>query len=284
MNARYKTQTAITSLSAALLIMISCNNPVDTRAIATEVEPETGINTNSETGLIAGFPLDGDILLENTGVSVSEDDTDTPTIEWTQGLSGFALKSDENGDYIRIADGVLPEITISGTVEVWVKPEQDTVNYYSGILHKGDNPEVTPEWYFVDEAWTMMFHSDSKPFFFVVCEDENGSFTPISLKAAHAITKNEWSHLAATWSYNETSKDTVIKLYVNGVEVLSKTRNGIGPVRDSDGDLIIGSQLPVPYGTTYYTFKGLIDEVSLYNVERTPEEIQTDYQVFASEL
>ena len=291
MNAKLKMNmklSIITITAILLLALASCTNPVSSSLSAADPVPvpETGIDVDSAIGLVAGLTLDSDILLSYPGVSVSEDAEGNATIEWVEGLSGTALKGDENGDFIRIADGTLPELTVAGSVEVWVKPELNAVNYYTGILHKGDNPEViTPEWYFVDETWTMLFHADSKPYFFVVTESEDGTVTPVSLMADTAIVKGEWSHLAATWIYDELSKDTVIKLYVNGEVVVSKTLNGIGPVRDTDGDLIIGSQLPVPYnGSDYYTFKGLIDEVSLYNVARSADEIMADYQVYASVL
>ncbi len=291
MNAKLKMnkKLSISAISTLLfLTLVSCNNPVNSRLSAADPAPapETGIYENPAIGLVAGISLDSDILLTYPGVSVSEDTDGNATIEWVEGLSGSALKCDENGDFIRIADGTLPELTVSGSVEVWVQPDLNAVNYYTGILHKGDNPEViTPEWYFVDETWTMLFHADSKPYFFVTCENEEETVTPVSLMADTAIIKGEWSHLAATWNYDELSKNTVINLYVNGEIAVTKTMNGIGPVRDTDGDLIIGSQLPVPYnGSDYYTFKGLIDEVSLYNVTRTAEEIMADYQEYASVL
>jgi MSHA biogenesis protein MshQ len=108
----------------------------------------------------------------------------------------------------------------------------------------------------------------------------------VGLASDKAITKGEWSHLAATWIYNETTEETTVKLYVNGAEVSSKTVSGAGPVRDSDGDLLIGSQLPEEYNDDYghFTFKGLIDEVSLYNHVRTAAEIQADYELFASDI
>ena len=291
--------TVLAVFSVLFLLLVSCNNPVN-RSLAAidqtadEPAPETGIITDSATGLIAGIPLDGDTLLSYPGVSASLDAEGVPSIEWVEGLSGSALKNDEDGDYIRIADGTLPELTVSGTVEVWVKPEGNT--YYAGILHKGENPDVAPGWYFVDETWTMLFHDDLKPYFFAVCENGAGDITTIGLKADNEIELNQWSHLAASWNYDEISGETSIKLFVNGVEVpvtieadyniVDVIPNNVGPVRDTDGDLIIGSQLPEEYNSNYghFTFIGLIDEVSLYNVERSAEEIRADYEVYSSIL
>lgn len=290
MNAELKTniKLSIISMSALLLLILaSCSNPMMTNLAAAA----NGINTDTAAGLIAEISLDGDALLSHFGVSVSENADGSASIEWVEGLSGAALKTDEDGDFIRIADGTLPELTVSGSVEVWVKPEVEADNYYTGILHKGDNPELNKDiWAYVDEAWSLQFNDDCIPAVAIICEseDDNGDqvLTNVGLASDKAITKGEWSHLAATWIYNETTEETTVKLYVNGAEVSSKTVSGAGPVRDSDGDLLIGSQLPEEYNDDYghFTFKGLIDEVSLYNHVRTAAEIQADYELFASDI
>gem|GEM_PF-2559664 len=291
MNAELKKniKLSISTLTAMMiLVLASCNNPVNTGLIE---DLMAGIITDTSEKLVAGIPLNGDIILKHSGVSVSENTEGNASIDWVEGLSGSALKTDEDGDFIRIADGTLPELTVTGSVEVWVKPEADTVNYYTGVVHKGDNPELNKDiWAYVDEAWSLQFNDDCKAAISIICEteDEDGNqiLTTVGLMADTAIEKGKWSHLAATWFYDETTGETTVKLYVNGVEAVSRTEKGVGPVRDTDGDLIIGSQLPEQYNEKYghFTFKGLIDEVGLYNRVRTAAEIRADYNNFASEL
>jgi len=293
MNAKLKMNVKLTILSITavlLLALASCNNPVNTSLAAASDEPavETGVNTDSDTGLVAGLALDGVAILNNPDIFVSDG------VEWVEGLSGNAMRGDADGDFLRIADESIPQLTVIGSVEVWVKPEGDTS--YAGILHKGVNPEVAPGWYFVDESWTMLFHDNLKPYFFTVCVDADGTERTVGIKAVNEIELNKWSHLAATWIYDDVTGKTSIKLYVNGSEAdatievdystVSSIPVGTGPVKETNGDLIIGSQLPEQYNASYghFTFMGLIDEVSIYDVVRTAEEIQSDYQIFASVL
>ncbi len=263
MNAKLTVYTIMILTGVLILSLASCANPSGLNIVVQE-EPSTGIDTDPETGLIAGLPLEGDAIINNPDVVVSDG------VEWVGGLSGNAMRGDEDGDFLRITDGALPELTIAGSVEVWVLPEG--ANYYTGVLHKGQETD------FSDEAWSMQFHADRKPYFYFVGE----TGTSVSLMAPDQIPLDTWSHLAATWICDETNDTTVIKLYVNGVESVSKEVTSVGPARDSTGDLLIGSQLPEQYNATYghLTFIGLIDEVSLYDVERTAEEIEAAYQVY----
>jgi hypothetical protein len=74
---------------------------------------------------------------------------------------------------------------------------------------------------------------------------------------------NAWTYLAATWN------GTTLRLYVNGVEVGSRALTGT--IRTSTGVLRIG-------GNTVWSewFRGLIDEVRVYNRALTLQEIQGD--------
>ena len=67
-----------------------------------------------------------------------------------------------------------------------------------------------------------------------------------------ALPANTWSHLAFTYN------GSVMRLYVNGVEVANQTRTGSAVV--STGALKIGGN--AIWGEW---FAGLIDEVRIYN-------------------
>ena len=264
MNA--KITSFITIIAAAgILTLASCANPAAPR-LGDPDEPDTGISADPESGLVAGLDLEGDAILSNPDVIVSEG------VEWTAGLSGNAMRGDEDGDYIRIADEALPELTSSGTVEAWVNPETNTA--WAGILHKGQEID------FSDESWSLQYDGGKKPRFYLYGESKSTYVT-----ANLVLTTGEWHHLAAAWTVDESDALTVT-LYVNGVAEATKTVADFGPVKDSAGDLIIGSQLPEPltgglasYG--HVTFRGLIDVVRLYDVERSAAEIQADYDALA---
>ncbi len=265
MNARMKT---IITLGTGLLIsmFISCTNPTGLNLAALP----TGIDNNADTGLIAGLNLDSDLLLNIDGVSMGG------TVEWVPGVNGNAMRSDADGDFIQIADGTLPELTDAGTVSVWIFSEED--NAWAGIIHKGDEKDVMNTdgvWHYIDEAWSLQYTDANSPYFFL--QGENRITT---LDYDGSISPNQWHNIVVTWDYNSGTDIMNLAMYIDGVEVVSKSESGIGAAVDSDGDMIVGSQLPVSYdnGTWgHMTFRGLIDEVALFNRALSTGEIEAAY-------
>lgn len=283
MNAKLKLNIILILTGILILSLVSCTNPAgpdlsklqdtvneeetgETEIIdepivepEPEPEPETGIVSDPDTGLIAGLSLEGDAILINPSV------VEIQGVEWVPGISGNAMSGDADGDFLRIADGELPELTVSGSVEAWVYPEENIA--WAGILHKGHLTN------FADEAWSLQYDGNKRPYFYFV--GESGS---AEVRAPDQLSLNTWHNLTATWVYNNSTNETIITLYIDGSEAGTVTKTGIGPARDTDGDLIIGSQLPDPKGSYgHITFRGLIDEVALYEVTRTPEEIEAVY-------
>lgn len=277
MNILLKNCTIVTLIGFLLTAMISCNNPTGPRNAAPEEIPEeeesTGINSNPSTGLVAGIPLDGNDILTNSDVTISEG------VTWETGLSGNAMRGDEDGDYLRIANEVIPESTTSGTVEVWIYqdcPEGED-NKWAGILHKG---ELTD---FSDESWSLQYQGSEK-IMFNYHYDLDGAHKYKSVVATQTLSSEAWHHVAVTWEYDEATGETTLILYLDGIENNRASFSGLGPMITSDGDLIVGSQLPEQYNGSYghLTFMGLIDEIYIYDVVRTAEEISADYNVYAS--
>jgi hypothetical protein len=78
---------------------------------------------------------------------------------------------------------------------------------------------------------------------------------------------SSWSHLAGTYD------GTNIRLYVNGVLVRTTLMTAgmpgtVGPLR------IGGNEVSLPFGGQF--FKGLIDEIRIYNRALSQAEIQSD--------
>jgi hypothetical protein len=74
---------------------------------------------------------------------------------------------------------------------------------------------------------------------------------------------NTWTHMAATYD------GAIFRLYVNGAQVATSSRSGI--LTATTGPLRIGGTLVYPE-----YFKGMIDEVRVYNRALLPSEIVTD--------
>jgi Concanavalin A-like lectin/glucanases superfamily len=81
-----------------------------------------------------------------------------------------------------------------------------------------------------------------------------------------ALTVNAWSHLALTWD------GTIMRLYVNGTQVATRSRTGtLQGTSAGAGTVRIGNN--VPYGER---FIGQIDEVRIYNRALSAAEVTTD--------
>jgi dihydrofolate reductase len=77
------------------------------------------------------------------------------------------------------------------------------------------------------------------------------------------LAANTWTHLAMTYD------GTTLKIYVNGTLVTSTAQSGT----------IVASTNPLQIGgdSTYgQYFRGMIDEVRVYNIVLTQTQIQTD--------
>jgi hydrogenase maturation factor HypE len=89
------------------------------------------------------------------------------------------------------------------------------------------------------------------------------SNTDLFVNGAAALPLNTWTHVAITYD------GTTLRMFINGVQTASKVLGG--SITVSTGALQIG-------GNTVWGeyFKGLIDEVRIYNRALTSAEIQLD--------
>jgi hypothetical protein len=280
---------SISAAAAAILFSaISCSSPVAPRLTQVQTPETNGIVTDTDSGLVAGLSLDGDDLLDNPAVVFDSENNNV--YEWADGLSGQSSLGNEDGDLIRLDNEMFPQMNTEGSMEVWVQPRDDDDdpstqdNYWTGIIHKGEKAD------FSDESWSLQFEGERMPMFFAYCAKTNddGSITKTSvwINPKQSIPLDQWTHLAVTWQYVSETDTITFRFYINGSEVSAVEKSGIGSIHVTDSDYIIGSQVPEEYNATYghLTFTGLIDEVSLYNVVRTPDQILADYQKYESEI
>jgi len=90
-----------------------------------------------------------------------------------------------------------------------------------------------------------------------------GRFTPQPLGCQAVITDGLWHHVGFVWdgSYRV--------LYMEGTEVATDT-NTLASLKSSNGGLYIGTSKTLDAGTY---FSGLIDDVRIYDVALSAEEI-----------
>ena len=85
-----------------------------------------------------------------------------------------------------------------------------------------------------------------------------------------SIPQGQWVHLASTWD------GITIRHYFNG-QLLSHTGTFYAPTHISDAFLAIGVNSLYNFAANHTAFKGVIDEVYLYNYSLSPQEVRALY-------
>ena len=170
----------------------------------------------------------------------------------------FSLKFDGINDYVEISDA--PELSGYGnslTFEAWIVPTD--ISHASTIISKYLHWNTKDWGMFIDTNGLLGFQRESGPGpgggnWFVY------SSVPVSL--------NNWNHTCFVF---DNSND-ILNLYLNGIFVGS--RNVTVDLPDTTAPVWIGGDGPF-YFSRYGTgmFSGYIDDVRIWNVARTNEEI-----------
>ena len=165
----------------------------------------------------------------------------------TQGKVGNALSFNGTSAKVTVADSASLRLTSGMTVEAWVFPTAVS-SAWRDVVVKGN-----------DDYYLMATSTNaSRPV-------GAGIFGGTKSRAigTSALALNTWTHLATTYD------GTLVRLYVNGVQVSSAAATGT--IATSTRVLGIGGD-PI-YGQY---FAGRIDEVRIYNAALSAAQIQTD--------
>jgi PKD repeat protein len=208
------------------------------------------VGASSSTGLVAAYGFD-----EGTGTTVKDRSPygNTGTISsatWvTTGRFGRALSFNGSSSWITVNDANSLDLTTGMTIEAWVYPIALS-GWRSVIMKESTN----------DEVYSLYANV---PQVAIVTSEGLVNVSTSSLPL------NRWTHLAGTYD------GATQRLYVNGVQVASKSRTGAmaastRPLRIG-GDSLWGEY-----------FQGLIDEVRIYNRALTATQIQADMNTAVS--
>lgn len=99
--------------------------------------------------------------------------------------------------------------------------------------------------------------------------------------AAQTFAANTWVHVAVTWRLASGSNASVLRIFVNGVQLGVANGTTNGNLDASIGTLFVGDNRSnlTPSGGTVNSANGAIDEFSVYNYEITAVEIAADMAV-----
>ncbi|MGB0430270.1 MAG: LamG-like jellyroll fold domain-containing protein, partial [Bacteroidia bacterium] len=196
------------------------------------------VSSNNNQGNLRGFTL--------TGTSSNWVNSESPVIDKANSLKlvgpGNALEFDGLNDYVSTTLDVQPSTLATTTWEGWVYPSRLNYGSYQAIFTNDDGG--------YDRF--LMIKSNSNKF---IVSKGNGFFEP-----DYEITANEWIHVAVVY------KSDNILLYVNGI------RFEHGSAETATSSTVYFSLGGNPNAS--YDFKGKIDDVRVWNDERTQTEIQ----------
>lgn len=167
---------------------------------------------------------------------------------WTNsGKYGKALGFNGTNALVTVSNSISLQLNAAMTLEAWVNPAPGT-NAFRDVIYKGND-----NYYLEATSPTAGEPAGGGTF---------GS-TDVPIYGLTALATNTWSHLAVTYDGG------TLRLYVNGTQVANRLQPGA--IATSTNALQMG-------GDTLYSqyFKGMLDEVRIYNRALSAAEIQTD--------
>ncbi len=175
-----------------------------------------------------------------------------------------ALELKGNGSFVEVPPSdSLNSITDQVTVSAWIYPTSFPSNYVR-IVFKSDEKRQN----FRQRSYILVIRQDGK--LKINGSPKGGGYASL-YSEPNLIKLNTWTHIAGVIN----AKQDNMKVFVNGFEVGNRHFNG--------QDSLMKTRLPLRIGATHVTtevdsssFIGQIDEVRIWNIARTQQEILTD--------
>ncbi|MFC2087278.1 LamG-like jellyroll fold domain-containing protein, partial [Bacteroidota bacterium] len=167
-------------------------------------------------------------------------------------VPGEALAFDGIDDYVVVSDGAIGEPDGDFTVETWVKVEEPT-NSSSSVIDKRYTNAQQKSGYSI--AYSNISHK---------LVGNMGSYDEWTTVSTPEIELNNWYHIAIAYR----ASDSTFSLYQNGMLVDQSHANYGYNDDNNQNDLYFGGS---PFSNL--EFKGEIDEIRIWNVERSQVEI-----------
>ncbi len=225
----------------------------------------TGEVHPSQPGPVAYWPMD-----ENTGTTTYDQsgNGNNGTINgatWTTGINGSALSFDGTDDYINLdahkSDSEFD--TDVGAVEMWINPASDGNNGHIFTFRKYD----------ISQYIRFLEVGDTQLRFLGEIGD---SFQFSLYTPTDSLVPGEWNHMV----FQQTGSG--IEVYINGEK---QTLSGTG----ESSTMWFADTFPASYdfriahwGSWSTKYKGLLDEISIYDYALDATTIQQHYDQFAN--
>ena len=179
-------------------------------------------------------------------------------------VEGTALTLGGNGSFVEIGDSEsLNNITDKVTVSAWIKPTSYPHSYVRIIFRSDEQVQDNKK-----RSYILVIRRDGK---LKITSSPNGEGYASLYSAPGLIKLNKWNHVAGVID----AKNNFIKIFLDGIQVGHRNYHG--------KDRFYQCRLPLRIGATHRideveksSFIGQIDEVRVWNVARTVDEIRSD--------
>jgi prepilin-type N-terminal cleavage/methylation domain-containing protein len=236
-------------LSAFILVgMSSITNSAN---IAKSKTFANSLRNSLLTNLISEYKLEGNVNDSwGTKNGALNNFSANPWKDSSQCPSSQCLEFDGSDDYVSISNNFFGGLS-SLTVEGWANGQQASNFFNTGV---------------------NILHFNGAGFYLTADDGTNSGY----LAWEHGLNYNRWYHIAATWD------GSVMKLYTNGIcqNITKNFTGGTTRTLESAVNLHIGNYFNA--GQPY--FKGLIDDVRIYNQAIPTSEIQQNYYLGLNKL
>ncbi len=172
-----------------------------------------------------------------------------------QAQFGASLNFDGANDYAEVTTDPVPYGAASYTKEAWIRVLNNT-NPLPNILTAGFDGASVRHFLYVNNGRLTAGH--------------NLNFTELQSPPTTLVPLNQWVHVAVTYDHNSPGLGIgTMRLYQDGQLVATNTN--VAQIAGAPLSLNIGRYIT---GNTPNHFFGDIDEVRIWNVVRTPEQIK----------
>jgi hypothetical protein len=222
-----------------------------------------------EESLVLYFPFDeekGDAANDASGNNNNGIFKGQP--KWVKGKYDFALQFDgaENQNYVEIADhpSLNPEQEI--TVMAWIYFDEfhNTAGVISKYVGAGNQRTYNLRMHHTDNLALSSECSSNGSF-------QLGASTTDAHTPAESLKEGEWQHIAMTFKAKE-----FLRLYVNAEMKAESKADATDHLFDNNVPLMVGTDFDPggAHGANPREFTGIIDEVAVFKIALSDEEIQ----------
>jgi hypothetical protein len=217
------------------------------------------LSTILKDGLIAYYPFNGNANDESgngyhgivNGATITSD-------RFGNSKSSFSFNG-FNG-YIKIPNSTeLDGMTAGFTLVVWFKTTKSSYHYFVNKMRGNSGTGLTCSY--------QLFMVNNNPQIFLVNSD--GQYQP-GLSSNISIIDNQWHLITGTWDRPITS------LYIDGKLVSRSTNFDYSSINNTNEDLYFGA-VDNNHKIDFF-YKGLLDDIRIYNRALSESEIQLLYQ------